>query len=403
MMHSRLALLALALGNFVIGVSILAPVGILAELASHLGVSIGTAGLLISGSAAVVCASPPFVAWMTSRVDRRALLSAVLLWVALGQTASALASSFPVLLAIQLAMLAFAGGFTPLASSAAALLVSEGKRAPAISSILVGWALAIAAGLPLVSLIASQIGWRETYALIGILAALGFVALLAGLPKGLQDKPINFATWGEVARSRDLVLLLSITCLVAISQYVVIAFAGPLLIQLTKATPERIAAVFALFGVMTLVGNIFASRVVRTWGAFKTSASFMACMVIGIALWAFGAGIYPSMATGAAIWGFGFSAVAAMQQVRLITAAPRLATASVAVNNTAIYLGQAIGAAIGGVLLAAGGLNAMGFVALALIAMAFGFLWLTRSIPDAPGPGSLGSPGEETGRAVRPR
>ena len=72
------------------------------------------------------------------------------------------------------------------------------------------------------------------------------------------------------------------------------------------------------------------------------------------------------MAAGAAIWGFGFAAVAAMQQVRLIRAAPPLATASVAINNTAVYLGQAIGAAIGGAMFAAGRLNAMGFVGLAI-------------------------------------
>lgn len=395
MMQSRLSLVALALGNFVVGLSILAPVGMLAELASHFGITIGTAGLLISSSAAVVCLSPPLVAWITSRIDRRALLSAMMLWVAMGQAASALAPSYPGLLSIQLAMLAFAGGFTPLAAGAAALLVSEEKGAAAISSILLGWAVAIAAGLPLISLIAPHIGWRATYGLIGTLAAVSFLALLRGLPKGLQGKPIIFATWSEVGRSRALVLLLLITCLIAIGQYVVIAFAGPLLIQLTNATPGRIATVFALFGGMTLAGNICASRVVQTWGAFKTSAVFMACMVFGVALWAFGAGIYLSMATGAAIWGFGFAPVAAMQQVRLITKAPSLATASVAINNTAVYLGQTIGAGIGGALFAAGRLNAMGFVALAHIAVSFGFLWLTRSMPVVPGPGSMRSPGAD--------
>lgn len=392
MMQSRLSLVALALGNFVVGLSILAPVGMLAELASHFDITIGAAGLLISSSAAVVCLSPPLVAWITSRIDRRALLSAMMLWVAMGQAASALAPSYPGLLSIQLAMLAFAGGFTPLAAGAAALLVPEEKGAAAISSILLGWAVAIAAGLPLISLIAPHIGWRATYGLVGTLAAVSFLALLRGLPKGLQGKPIIFATWSKVGRSRDLVLLLLITCLIAIGQYVVIAFAGPLLIQLTNATPGRIATVFALFGGMTLAGNICASRVVQTWGAFKTSAVFMACMVFGVALWAFGAGIYLSMATGAAIWGFGFAAVAAMQQVRLITKAPSLATASVAVNNTAVYPGQTIGAGIGGALFTADRLNAMGFVALAHITASFGFLWLTRSIPDAPGPGSMRSP-----------
>lgn len=381
MTRSQFSLAALALGNFVIGLAILAPAGMLPELSSGFGITIGAVGLLISLGAAVVCVSPPPVAWVTSRVDRRTLLSAMLLWVAVCHFASALSPGYAGLLAIRLAMLAFAGAFTPLAAGAAALLVSEDKGAGAISAILFGWALAIAVGLPLVSLAVPEIGWRATYGLIGTLAALGFVALWAGLPKGLKGTPVVFATWGAVGRNGRLLLLLLISSLLAGGQYIVMAFVGPLLIALTNATSERIAAVFALFGGMTLVGNLCASRVVGQWGTFKTSAMFMACIVSGAALWAFGAGTYWPMATGAAVWGFGFAAVAAMQQVRLITTAPSLATASVAINNTVIYLGQAIGAGIGGAMFAGGNLNAMGFVALAPVVMSFGFLWLTRPAP----------------------
>jgi predicted MFS family arabinose efflux permease len=104
----------------------------------------------------------------------------------------------------------------------------------------------------------------------------------------------------------------------------------------------------------------------------------MVFIVAGAALWAVGTGLYPVMAAGAAIWGFGFAAVSAMQQVRLIAAAPRLSTASVAINNTALYLGQAIGSGIGSLLFTRGQSNIMGFVALALVASGFGVLWLTR-------------------------
>jgi DHA1 family inner membrane transport protein len=382
MMRSQFPLVALALGNFVIGLSILAPAGMMPELASGFGVSIGTVGLLISLGAAVVCLSPPLVAWVTSRADRRLLLSVIMLWVAIGHIASALAPNYPGLLAIRLAMLALAGAFTPLAAGTAALLVPEDKRASAISSILFGWALAIAFALPLVSLIVPRIGWQATYSLIGSLAALCLLALLVGLPRGLEGAPVKFTTWAKVGRSRDLVLLLLITSLLATGQNVVIAFAGPLLIELTNATAEKIAAVFALFGIMTLVGNVCASRVVQSWGPFTTSAVFMACIVFGAALWAFGAGVYLSMAAGAAIWGLGFAAVSAMQQVRLIMTAPSLSTASVAINNSAVYLGQALGSGLGGALFARGDLHAMGFVGLAPVALAFGILWLTRSAPS---------------------
>jgi DHA1 family inner membrane transport protein len=208
------------------------------------------------------------------------------------------------------------------------------------------------------------------------------VAVLAGLPKQLKGSPVIFATWLAVGRSRQLLLLLLITCLLAAGQLVVIAFVGPLLTELTGATPRGIAVVFLLFGFMTLVGNICASRLVQTWGAFKTSAVSIVCIVLGAALWAFGAGTYPLMAAGAAIWGLGFAAATAMQQVRLIAAAPALATASVAINNTALYLGQAVGSGIGSVLFSRGKLNAMSFVALALVAASFGVLWLTRFAPE---------------------
>jgi DHA1 family inner membrane transport protein len=377
-----LSIAALALGNFVIGVSILLPTGMMAQLASGLDVSIGATGLLTSLGAAVVCVSPPLVASATSRLDRRVLLSLILLWLALAHIASAFAPNYSTLLGLRLAMLILAGAFTPLAAGTAALLVKEDRQASAIASVLLGWSLAIAAGLPLISITAPQIGWRATYALVGILGAVAFLAVLVGLPAKLRNRPVIFATWLEVARSRPLLLLLLMTCVLGAGQLVVIAFVGPLLIDLTGATTRGIALVFLLFGVMTLVGNVCASQLVQRWGAFKTSAISIGCIVVGAALWAIGAGTYPLMAAGSAAWGLGFAAATAMQQVRLIAAAPMLATASVAINNTVLYLGQAIGSGIGSLLFARDKLNAMGFVGFALVTLAFALLWLTRSAPE---------------------
>jgi MFS family permease len=133
---------------------------------------------------------------------------------------------------------------------------------------------------------------------------------------------------------------------------------------------------------MTLIGNVGASQFVQRWGAFATSALSIGCIVVGAALWATGAGTYALMAAGSAAWGLGFAAATAMQQVRLIAAAPMLATASVAINNTVLYLGQAIGSGIGSLLFTRDRLNEMGFVSLGLVALAFGLLWLTRSAPE---------------------
>ena len=352
MFDGRFAVSALALGNFAIGLSILLPTGMLGELSVGLSVPIGSAGLLISLGAGVVCLSPPFVAWTTSRIDRRTLLSAMVLWLALGHIASAFAPNYLTLLVIRLVMLAFAGSFTPLAASTVTLLVVEHERASAISKILLGWVVAIAFGLPLITVIVPQLGWRAIYGLMGILAIVGFAALLIGLPNGVKGLPVNFATWRAVGRNFQLGLLLLITILLAAGQLVVVAFVGPLLSETTGANPREIALVFLLFGVMTLVGNVIASQLVKSWSAFRTSAVFMVCILLGVSLWSVGTGIYLLMAMGAATWGLGFAAVSAMQQVRLIAAAPHLAVASVAINNTALYFGQAVGSGIGSFLFA---------------------------------------------------
>jgi DHA1 family inner membrane transport protein len=378
----KFSIFALSLGNFVVGLSILLPTGMLAELSLGLDVPIGTIGLLISFGAGVICVSPPLVAWMTTHTSRRALLTAVLAWLAFGHIASAFAPNYLTLFIIRLAMLALAGAFTPMAAATAVLLVPEDKRASVIATVLVGWALAIAIGLPMISPLAPEMGWRATYTLIGGFAIIGSLALMFGLPNGLKGAPVVFATWQAVGRSRHLLFLLLITGLLAAGQLVVIAFVGPILTDLTGATPPGIAAVFLLFGGMTLVGNVCASRVVQVWGAYKTSGVFIFCILIGAALWAFGEGTYSLMAAGAAIWGLGFAAATAMQQVRLIAAAPLLGTASMAINNTVLYLGQAIGSGIGSVLFAQGKLHTMGFVALAFVAASFSVLWLTRFAPE---------------------
>jgi len=383
--RSLFSIIALGLGNLVVGLSILLPMAMLTELSSDLAISIGGAGLLTSLGAAVVCVSPPLVAWAASRIDRRALLSAILFCLAIGHFASSFAPNFSSLLLIRLAMLAFAGAFTPLAAETAALIVPEQNRSSAVASVLLGWALALAVGLPTVAAVVPLIGWRTTYALIGALAAAGFLALMLGLRRGLVGTPVVFATWFAVGRNRTLLLLLLITGLLGAGQLVIVAFVGPLLTQLAGATSGQIAVVFALFGAMNVIGNVCAARLVQQLGALNTSVAFMICILAGLAAWALGNGLFWAMALGAAIWGFGSAATAAMQQVRLIGTAPRLATASVSLNHTALYLGQAIGTGIGGVLFARDQSGAIGLVALTMIALALALVWLTRASPNLEG------------------
>src|SRR5579872_2100588 len=111
--HRRFAPTALMLGNLVTGCSVVGPAGMLIELSSDLGITVHAAGLLITFGAVVLCICSPLMAWLTSRVERRTLLTATLAVFAIGNAASALAPDFTSLLIIRLIMLAVGALYTP--------------------------------------------------------------------------------------------------------------------------------------------------------------------------------------------------------------------------------------------------------------------------------------------------
>ena len=374
----RFAPTALMLGNIVTGCSVLAPAGMLTELSSGLDVTIRDAGLLITFGAIVLCVGSPLTAWLTSRIERRTLLTATLAVLALTNAASAFAPDYTTLLVIRLIMLAVGALYTPQAAGTAALIVPPEKRGSTIAYIFLGWSLAAAIGLPLITFIASRYGWRAVYGSIGLVGCIGFLLLAWRLPGGLIGARVDLKTWADVGRNRMIVLLLSITTLQMSGQFVVFTFMGPLLTKLTHAGPDAIGLVFALYGIFGFIGIAIATRIVDTWGAYKTSVLFTVLLLAGVTGCALSAGYYPLMACSVAIWGLGFASTNSMQQVRLVVAAPALSSASVSLNTSVLYVGQAVGSAIGGILYARELLYEAGYVATGFVVLALLTVILTR-------------------------
>ena len=374
----RFAPTALMLGNFVTGCSVLAPAGMLGELSSGLNVTIRTAALLITFGAVMLCIGSPATAWLTSRIERRRLLTATLAVLALGNLASALAPDYASLLVIRLIMLSIGALYTPQAAGTAALIVPAERRGSTIAYVFLGWSLAAAIGLPLIAFTANRYGWQAVYQGIGAIGCLSVLLLAWRLPGGLTGAPVDLKTWAALARNRMVVRLLAITTAQMSGQFVVFTFMGPLLKKLTDAGPERIGLVFGLYGACGLVGIAIATRIVDSWGAYKSSLLFTSLVLIGIGGWALSAGNYPLMAASVAIWGLGFASTNSMQQVRLVTAAPPLAPASVSLNTSVLYIGQAIGSATGGLLFGRDLLHSMGFAAAAFVVIAVALVLQTR-------------------------
>ena len=369
---------ALLLGNVVTGLSVLAPAAMLPELAAGLGVSIQAAGWLVTFGAVVMCFGSPLMAWATTHIDRRTLMTVTLGIVAFGHIVSAFAPNYAVLLAARLVLLAVAALYTPQAASAVALIVPEKDRPGAIAYVFIGWSLAIAVGLPLVTFLAAQFGWRAAYGGIAVLATVAMFLNAVGLPGGLRGAPLSLASWVEVARNRQIVLLLLITIIVISGTFQTFVFIGPLFSGLTGAGPQVVAVTLAVAGFVGLLGVVATTRIVGQVGPYRMSLLLFATMFVGLLIWALGAGALAAMIAGMAISSVGFAASNSIQQARLAIAAPALASASIALNTSAIYVGQAIGSAIGAELIARNQLTAVGFVAAAITGCALLVVLMTR-------------------------
>jgi len=359
------SLAALAFGNFVVGTGTLIVPGLLPYLAESLGVSLPVAGHLITAFAVTICVAAPLLAGATSRYDRRALLVAMQLILLFGHLGAALVSSFMPMLGVRIVTAIGAALFTSQAAATAALLVPPQERGRAIAFVFLGWSVSGVLGLPLGSYIGATFGWRAGFGLVAALAAIGAAAVWSALPGGLKVRPIDGAMWRAILGNASLLSVVAVTALMAAASFALFAYFVPAAHAFIDASPHEVSLLYATLGVTAIVGNTLAARFMDRAGAGRVVVWGLAAVLAGHLLWPWSAGHPALLAAAVAIWGLGHIAGLSAQQARLAALAPAYAPASIALNSSATYLGQAIGTAIAGVIIA----NLSGAAAYASLAL----------------------------------
>jgi predicted MFS family arabinose efflux permease len=353
----RAPLATLAFGNFVIGSGALAFIGMLDVVARDLRVTPSAAGQIAGLFSLGICVSGPILGALTSRYERRQVLAWSLALFALGHCVSACAPGYWSLLAARVLTALPGTLFTPQAAATASLLVTPERRARTMASVFLGWAAAGVIGMPLGAWIGAHLGWRSALWDIALLSALGSLLVLWQLPKGLYVERVDAAAWRRLVQQPGLVQVVSVTAIHASAQFALFSYATLAYREALDLTPARIALLFAVMGFAGFCGNVAAGPIAERVGTAPVVLAAIALMFVAFVLWlgVFAAGPGPfgvSLALVAAcLWGLGNFASNSMQQVRLVNLAPPLASVSVALNTSAIYLGQFIGAGLGGLTL----------------------------------------------------
>ncbi|RIJ27429.1 MFS transporter [Henriciella algicola] len=362
-------LLALATGAFGIGVTEFAPMGLLPIIAEDLGVSIPTAGLLISAYAIGVMLGAPLMTLTTGRVRRRTLLISLAGIFTLGNLMAALANSYEMLMAARLVTSLNHGAFFGVGSIVAMSVVPKDKSAGAVAAMFMGLTIANVVGVPFATWVGDQLGWRAAFwgiAALGVLTMMALVATLPNNPAPKDGSPINELR----ALGRKSVLgALGLTVLGSSAMFTVFTYIAPILQTETGASVGFITAMLVTYGLGLTVGNwlgghyadksVNMTLIVTLSGLTVTLIAFGAMMAFPIpaALLIF-------------VWGVASFALVPPLQVRVMQSAHDAPNLASAVNIGAFNLGNAIGAGLGGAVIALGlGLPAVAFAGAGMAAL----------------------------------
>ncbi len=376
-MKLNLGLVALSVGAFGIGVTEFAPMGLLPVIAGDLGVSIPTAGLLISAYAAGVVIGAPLLTLTTGRMPRRMLLIVLAGIFTAGNLLAAVSSSYAMLMAARMLTSFSHGSFFGVGAVVAASLVPVERRAGAVASMFMGLTIANIVGVPLATWAGEHLGWRAAFWGISALGVTTMAALRLTLPVLPAPEDSNaMAELRVLARGRVLGAL-GLTAIGATSMFTVFTYITPILREETHGSLGFITAMLVLYGVGMTVGNWLGGRFADRSIDRTLVATLLSLMVILAAL----SLLMPFTAPTALLvflWGTGSFALVPPLQIRVMQTAADAPNLASAMNIGAFNLGNAIGAALGGGVIAAG----LGYPAVALagaVAAALGLVAVTVS------------------------
>ncbi|MGK9415017.1 MFS transporter [Pseudomonas cedrina] len=365
-----LSLLILALSAFAIGTTEFVIMGLLPDVAADLGVSIPGAGWLVTGYALGVAIGAPFMALATARLPRKAALVALMGIFIIGNLLCALASDYNVLMFARVVTALCHGAFFGIGSVVAANLVPANKRASAVALMFTGLTLANVLGVPLGTALGQEAGWRSTFWAVTLIGVIALIGLIRFLPAKRDEEKLDMRAELAALKGAGIWLSLSMTALFAASMFTLFTYVAPLLGDVTGVSPKGVTWTLLLIGLGLTVGNIIGGKLADKRLAATLIGVFISMAVVSTALSWTSIAVIPTEIT-LFLWATAsFAAVPALQ-INVVTfgkAAPNLVST---LNIGAFNIGNALGAWVGGSVIAHGfGLTSVPLAAAALAILA---------------------------------
>ncbi|MEB6082767.1 MFS transporter [Serratia marcescens] len=356
-----LALLALTISAFAIGTTEFVIVGLIPTIAEQLGVTVPSAGLLVTIYALGVAIGAPVLTALTSRIPRKLLLVGLMLLFTLGNLLAWQSPSYESLVVARLLTGLAHGVFFSIGSTIATSLVAKEKAASAIAIMFGGLTVALVTGVPLGTFIGQQFGWRETFLAVSLIGAVATLASIILVPSNIKNQgSAGVREQLKVLTHPRLLLIYAITALGYGGVFTTFTFLAPMMQELAGFSAPTVSWILLAYGVAVAVGNIWGGKLADRHGAVRALSFIFAALAVLLLLFQFTASHSIAALLTVIVMGvFAFGNVPGLQVYVVQKAAqytPNAVDVASGLNIAAFNIGIALGSVIGGQTVASLGL-----------------------------------------------
>lgn len=369
-MNNTWKIYMLTIISFMVGTSQFVIVGILDKVAASVGVSVATAGQLITAFSLANAIGTPLIMMATARINQSRQLLLALAIIVLGILATLTLPGFGSLMVSRAILGVGTGVFIVSAYAITAKLASPGRQGEAMANISMGFSAALVFGVPIGRVITAAYDWQAIFWGIGLFSLLGIVAVARTIPATVGEAPIPLRKQFAHLKKPKVAVALGVTFFVFISYSVVNTYITPFLTSISPLGEQEMSSILFALGIASLIGSKLGGFLADRIGVPRTLVGAMVVQALALALLSASSGSVITstmllMLWATAAWTFGLT-----QSFNIVSLAPEASGIMLSLNSSFVQLGFAAGAGIGGLVVGSSSIMAISWIGAVSVAFA---------------------------------
>lgn len=350
-MKNKTVVYLLALAAFLIGTIEYIITGIIQMVADDLHVTTSAAGLLVTSLALSAAIGAPIVIALTINIDRKKILSWMLMIFILSNVITSVSHSFEMVMMTRVLQGISGGTAIVVAMAVATRLVEREKRGTAIGIILMGLSSSLVLGVPIGTFLSSLIGWKALFAAIGLITLIPLIVVYRRIPSMKEEEPVTIRMQLSILKDKRILLAVAVTLFYVGGYSTLFTYLTPFLQASANLSITEISGILLLAGICSFLGSSLGGMAADKKGPIFTIFSGIILQIIMLMLLSFVTGNLVVMVAVIMIWMIATWSTSPAQQLYLVTLVPKSPDIALSVNTSFIQFGFALGSGVGGFVL----------------------------------------------------